>query len=145
MGTKVDEMSAVKRVKSSKRPNFADEFKRALVEQTFEPDASVSLVARRNDINTNLLFRWRRQYLEGAFGLPRPEHVGHQKPTDGIPTLLPVSILDEPPVPASALTTSEAVPLAEGVWEIEFERARIRLRGDVSPATLKLLIRELSR
>ncbi|WP_143188550.1 transposase, partial [Burkholderia ubonensis] len=45
-------MSAVKRVKSSKRPNFADEFKRALVEQTFEPDASVSLIARCNDINT---------------------------------------------------------------------------------------------
>ncbi|WP_232452451.1 transposase, partial [Burkholderia ubonensis] len=88
-------MSAVKRVKSSKRPNFADEFKRALIEQTFEPDASVSLVARCNDINTNLLFRWRRQYLEGAFGPPRPEHVGHQKPTDGIPTLLPVSIVDE--------------------------------------------------
>ncbi|WP_157663999.1 transposase, partial [Burkholderia ubonensis] len=29
-----------------------------MVEQTFEPDASVSLVARCNDINTNLLFRW---------------------------------------------------------------------------------------
>ncbi len=137
-------MSAVKRVKSSKRPNFADEFKRALVEQTFGPDASVSLVARRNDVNTNLLFRWRRQYLEGAFGPPRPEHVD-QKPTDGIPMLLPVSIVDEPPVSASALTTSEAAPLAEGVCEIEFERARIRLRGDISPATLKLLIRELSR
>ncbi|WP_157658437.1 IS66 family insertion sequence element accessory protein TnpB, partial [Burkholderia ubonensis] len=98
-----------------------------------------------NDINTNLLFRWRRQYLEGAFGPPRPEHVGHQKPTDGIPTLLPVSIVDETSVAASALTTSEAVPLAESVCEIEFERARIRLRGDVSPETLKLLIRELSR
>ncbi|KWC31283.1 hypothetical protein WL48_22190 [Burkholderia ubonensis] len=45
----MDEMSAVKRVKSSKRPNFADEFKRALVEQTFEPDASVSLIARCNE------------------------------------------------------------------------------------------------
>ncbi|WP_415873136.1 transposase [Burkholderia ubonensis] len=45
-----------------------------MVEQTFEPDASVSLVARCNDINTNLLFRWRRQYLEGAFGPPRREH-----------------------------------------------------------------------
>ncbi|WP_416360448.1 transposase [Burkholderia orbicola] len=63
-------MPDAKRVKSSKRPNFADEFKRALVEQTFEPGASVSLVSRRNDVNTNLLFRWRRQYLEGAFGPP---------------------------------------------------------------------------
>ncbi|KWF87029.1 transposase [Burkholderia cepacia] len=137
-------MSASKSVKSNKRPNFADEFKRGLVEQTFEPGASVSLVARRNDVNTNLLFRWRRQYLEGAFGLPRPEHVV-LKPTDGIPTLLPVSLVDETSAPISAMATSEAASLAEGVCEIEFERARIRLRGDVSPATLKLLIRELSR
>ncbi|WP_080426555.1 IS66-like element accessory protein TnpA [Burkholderia ubonensis] len=137
-------MSDAKRVKSSKRPNFADEFKRTLVEQTFEPDASVSLVARRNDVNTNLLFRWRRQYLEGAFGLPRPEHVA-QKSADRIATLLPVSIVDETSVPATAMAASEALPLAESVCEIEFERARIRLRGDVSPATLKLLIRELSR
>ncbi|WP_071761496.1 IS66-like element accessory protein TnpA [Burkholderia ubonensis] len=137
-------MSASKSVKSSKRPNFADEFKRGLVEQTFEPGASVSLVARRNDVNTNLLFRWRRQYLEGAFGPPRPEHVD-QKPTDGIAALLPVSLVDETSVPTSAVATAETALLAEGVCEIEFERARVRLRGDVSPATLKLLIRELSR
>ena len=137
-------MPAAKRVKSSKRPNFADEFKRALVEQTFEPGASVSLVARRNDVNTNLLFRWRRRYLDGAFGLPRPEHVA-LKPTDDIPTLLPVSLVDETSVPTSAMATAEVASLAEGVCEIEFERARVRLRGDVSPATLKLLIRELSR
>ncbi|WP_371128410.1 IS66-like element accessory protein TnpA [Burkholderia dolosa] len=140
----MDKIPDAKRVKSSKRPNFADEFKRALVEQTFEPGASVSLIARRNDVNTNLLFRWRRQYLEGTFGPPRPEHVV-QKTTDGIPTLLPVSIVDETLVAASEKTTSETVPLTEGVCEIEFERARVRLRGDVSPATLKLLIRELSR
>ncbi|WP_415872759.1 transposase [Burkholderia ubonensis] len=115
-----------------------------MVEQTFEPGASVSLLARRNDVNTNLLFRWRRQYLEGAFGPPRPEHVD-QKPTGGIPTLLPVSIVAETSVSATAMTTSEAAPLAESGCEIEFERARIRLRGEVSPATLKLLIRELSR
>lgn len=40
---------------SGKRPNFPCEFKRQLAEQTFEPGASVSLVARRNDINTNPL------------------------------------------------------------------------------------------
>lgn len=140
----MDETPAAKRVKSSKRPNFADGFKRALVEQTFEPGASVSLVARHNDVNTNLLFRWRRQYLEGAFGPPRPEHVD-QQPADGIATLLPVSLVDETSVPTSAIASAEAVSLAEGVCEIVFERATVRLRGDVSPATLKLLIRELSR
>ncbi|MFP3563504.1 transposase [Paraburkholderia sp. SIMBA_030] len=37
----------------NKRPNFPVEFKRRLVEQTFEPGASVSLIARRNDVNIN--------------------------------------------------------------------------------------------
>ncbi|WP_232447283.1 IS66-like element accessory protein TnpA [Burkholderia ubonensis] len=140
----MDETLPAKRVKSSKRPNFADEFKRALVEQTFEPGASVSLIARRSDVNTNLLFRWRRQYLDGAFGPPRPEHVD-QKPPDGVAALLPVSLVGETAVPTSAMATAQAATTAEGVCEIEFERARVRLRGDVSPATLKLLIRELSR
>ncbi|MFT0174827.1 transposase [Paraburkholderia mimosarum] len=43
-----------------KRPNFPIEFKRRLVEQSYEAGASVALIARSNDINTNLLFKWRR-------------------------------------------------------------------------------------
>lgn len=38
------------------------------MEETFVPGASVSGVARKNDANTNLLFRWRRDYLRGDFG-----------------------------------------------------------------------------
>ncbi|WP_244135805.1 transposase [Burkholderia seminalis] len=34
-----------------KRPNFPVEFKRRLVEQSFEPGASVALIARENEIN----------------------------------------------------------------------------------------------
>jgi transposase len=49
MGTKVAEIVDSKCEAPGKRPNFAREFKRQLVEQTFEPGASVSLVARRND------------------------------------------------------------------------------------------------
>jgi transposase len=41
-----------------KRPNFTTEFKRQLVEQTLEPGASVALIARRNEVNANLLFKW---------------------------------------------------------------------------------------
>jgi transposase len=51
-----------------KRPNFPREFKRELVEQTFDPGVSVSLVARRNDINTDLLFRWRRSISRAHLG-----------------------------------------------------------------------------
>ena len=50
-----------------RRPNFPTEFKRQLVEQSLEPGASVALIARSNDINANMLFKWRRQYLEGKY------------------------------------------------------------------------------
>ncbi|RWN58575.1 MAG: hypothetical protein EOR99_33770 [Mesorhizobium sp.] len=33
---------------------------------SYEPGASVSLVARRHDINANLLFTWRRQMRASA-------------------------------------------------------------------------------
>ncbi|WP_087087112.1 transposase [Caballeronia catudaia] len=94
MGTKVAEIVDSKCEAPGKRPNFAREFKRQLVEQTLEPGASVSLVARRNDINTNLLFRWRRQYLQGAFGAPRPGPA-RQEPDGDVASLLPVSIVPE--------------------------------------------------
>jgi transposase len=35
--------------------------------------------------------------------------------------------------------------MSEDACEIEFDRARLRIRGSVSPDMLRLLIRELSR
>ncbi|MFL9935272.1 transposase [Paraburkholderia sp. RL18-103-BIB-C] len=138
-GTKVAEIVDSRTQAPGKRPNFPREFKRQLAEQTFEPGASVSLVARRNDINTNLLFRWRRQYLQGAFGAPHPEHA-RQQPDGDVAPLLPVSVVAET---EASMSTHEAV--TENTCEIEFDRARLRIRGNVSPDMLRLLIRELSR
>lgn len=93
----------------------------------------MALIARRNDINANLLFKWRRQYLKAEHDLPT-------SPERERPLLLPVSIVAEAP----ATTINAGEPL-ENVCEVEFDRARLRIRGDVSPVTLRLLIRELSR
>jgi transposase len=89
-----------------KRPNFPVDFKRQLAELSYEPGASVALIARQNDVNANLLFKWRHQYLEGAFGLPtKPSAMSTTAPA-AAPALLPVSIVDESPItpaaPASA-------------------------------------------
>jgi transposase len=71
VGTKVDDvLSGRGNCGTCKRPNLPMKFKRQLAEQSFEPGASVTLIARQNDINANLLFKWRRQYLESAYGLP---------------------------------------------------------------------------
>jgi len=52
---------------TGRRPNFPPEFKRKVVEATFQSGASVSLIAREHDVNANLVFRWRQQYQEGLF------------------------------------------------------------------------------
>ena len=45
--------------KRKPRQHYGDDFKRQTVAETYEPGVSVSVVARRHDINANLLFRWR--------------------------------------------------------------------------------------
>lgn len=44
--------------------------KQRLVAETLAPGASVSRVARRHDVNANLLFTWRRQARHGMLGDP---------------------------------------------------------------------------
>ena len=45
--------------KQRARRKFSDDFKRQVVAETEAARTSVSVVARRHDINANLLFRWR--------------------------------------------------------------------------------------
>ena len=42
--------------------------KRRIVAETFEPGASVSVVARRNDVNANMVFCWRRTFGDDPAG-----------------------------------------------------------------------------
>jgi len=44
------------------------EEKLRIVAETLEPGASVSVVARRHDVNANQVFTWRRQYRDGNLG-----------------------------------------------------------------------------
>src|SRR5882724_10942802 len=45
------------------RRNWSDASKRQIVAETLEPGSSVSIVARRHDVNANQLFKWRRELL----------------------------------------------------------------------------------
>src|SRR6266852_9338645 len=47
---------------------WSDDEKRRIVAETFEDGASVSIVARRHDLNANMLFTWRRAF--GAVAAP---------------------------------------------------------------------------
>src|ERR1700745_2129322 len=52
--------------KQPKRRQYSEALKRQMVAETQVPGASVSVVARRHDVNSNQLFRWRRQLLPKA-------------------------------------------------------------------------------
>ena len=48
------------------RRRWSDAEKRRIVAESYQPGVSVSVVARRNDVNANLLFSWRRRYGKRA-------------------------------------------------------------------------------
>lgn len=45
-----------------RRRSWSADEKRRIVAETFEPGASVSIVARRHDVNANQVFSWRRRF-----------------------------------------------------------------------------------
>lgn len=52
------------------RRRYSKAMKRQIVEECLMGRESASRVARRHDVNANLLFKWRRQYEAGVFGSP---------------------------------------------------------------------------
>jgi transposase len=66
--------------------------KRRIVAETFAPGASVSIVARRHDINANMLFTWRREMA--ATAAPASENAVKFVPATigavATPTALPI-------------------------------------------------------
>jgi transposase len=81
---------------AGRRRRWTVEQKRRIVEETEAPGASVSVVARRYDINANLLFKWKREAEAGELGAAfAPAAVADLVPIgvvgrgpDGGPTLL---------------------------------------------------------
>jgi transposase len=49
-----------------RRRHWAAAEKLSIVQETYEPDATVSLVARRHGVAPNQLFRWRKLAAQGA-------------------------------------------------------------------------------
>jgi len=94
----------------TKRRKYPEALKRQMVAETEAPGASVSIVARHHDVNSNQLFRWRRQLLPKAV-----VESGAMVPVEIAP--------DEGGRPRRADR--------EGVIEIAFGcGARVRLRGE---------------
>ena len=125
MGDERDEVSAYERVDtnsgggSRRRRRWPSALKQQIVAETRVPGASVSVVARRHDVNANQLFKWRREFEEGAGAVGPP--------------LVPVSLRPQP-----------RLAPAGGTIEIELVGgARVCVSGVVDGAVLRQVLEVL--
>lgn len=103
--------------------------KQRIVAETYEPGASVSIVARRYGLNANLLFSWRRK-ASVAPTAPAP--------TEGF---LPATLRME-----SASAPCLASPEAPGKIEIVLAGGdRVIVGADIDAAALSRVIKVLAR
>ena len=125
-------------------PNHPIEFKRGLAAAACDPEVSVAKLALEHGINTNLLFRWRRQYRMGMFGAPDPTHspppviasrADVPPRAEGSVTLLPVRMpdmeIDPAPPPASI--------------EVVFACATVRISGAPEAVIVRTVLDTLAR
>jgi len=104
--------------------------KRRIVEETLAPGASVARVARAHGINANQVFGWRRLYLAGRLGEPRP----------GI-KLLPVRVGGSETAPVVVERGSaDFARLQSGTIHIELRQAQVRIEGGADPALVRVLL-----
>ena len=101
--------------------------KRRIVEEALAGDTSVAEVARRNGVNANLLFNWRKLYRQGLLDQCR-------EPTSA--TLVPVRATP-PPRP-------EGLAVRPGHIEIELPgEIRLRVHGRVDGEVLAEILAAL--
>jgi len=123
MGTSVS--TGVRRKRS-----WPEALKREIVEATFAPGSSVSLIARQYDVNANQLFSWRRRYREESRLVAAPPR----------PQLIPVTITAEP-----AAVATEPSSMAEKI-EIDIAgKYRVRIGGIFDGDALRRVLDVLER
>jgi len=108
---------------------WPEALKREIVAACAVPGASVSMVARQYDVNTNQVFTWRKLY-GGA-------------PAATAPQLVPVVVTPEQP--AALSPSPPPVPPADLI-EIELPSGyRVRIGGNIKAAALRVVLDALER
>ena len=119
-----------------RRREHSPALKRELIERSQRPGASVSGIALEGGINANLLFKWRREHLRtnGQDTVPALKTAAA--------VLLPVTVQSALPEVAAASTTP-ASRQGTGSIEIDIGGARVRLRGAVDEANVRVVLQAL--
>src|SRR6266849_2859396 len=85
-------------VERRRHRSWPDDLKREIVAASLEPGSSVSLVARRYDVNANQVFAWRKRYRSGP-----TEPTGLQ--------LMPVTVTPDRPIASVAARANEQIEI----------------------------------
>lgn len=120
--------------KTGKRPTrrrFSDQFKLQIVMQSMEPGASLSALALANGLNSNQVFKWRREYLQRQGNGPAAK--GDRN------VLLPVVVVAREDASVSA-PASPPAPAHPGHIEITLAHGKIRIEGMVDAGALRTLV-----
>ncbi|HKH00127.1 MAG TPA: transposase [Bradyrhizobium sp.] len=106
--------------------SWPEALKREIVAASLTPGVSVSLVARRYDVNANQVFAWRRRYRAGS-----------AEPT--ALQLMPVTVTSDQPTAVAPARASELI-------EIELASGyRLRIGSGVKAPALRLVLDVLER
>ncbi len=106
MSSEVSQVSTCREVDTRqvrRRRRWPEAVKRAIVAETRASGASVSVVARRHDLNANQLFAWCRRYGDDASGR-------EMEPSG----LIPVTLVAAPGGPAPLHTVGRQQPGSPG-------------------------------
>ena len=123
-------MSDVDTNEVRRRKRWPEALKREIVAATFQPGASVSVVARRYDVNANQVFSWRRRYRSSI------------DPKSSMPGLVPVTVLPEP----TGVGGAPPVPAPSPAIEIEVgDLYRVRVGSGFDARTLRRVLDVLRR
>lgn len=143
--------------KSPPRRQYSLEFKRRIVEETFVPGASVATVARRHNVNDNMLFGWRKRYREGTLtgckaaaktitssgqalvrvGVINPDSALRSPPLVGNCSIGPA--MDTPPREPGARANDRSV--AASVIQIELpNRVKVKVPSSIDEAALRRVL-----
>jgi transposase len=109
---------------------WPDALKREIVAASLEPGASVSVVARRYEVNANQVFGWRKQYRDGSLAAAAPI----------APMLVPVTVTSE-----SSCNIASASNALDTI-EIELVgKYRVRVGGGFDGKALRRVLDVLER
>ncbi len=109
---------------TERRRRWSLQDKLQIVEETMQPDVTVSEVARRHGLAPSVVFTWRRLAREGRLG-------------DTGPAFVPVEITPVPVQAASMVSSSRRT----GLIEIVLGRGRrIRVDREVDPEALRRVL-----